>query len=44
MPTKRSGKIADTERGRFVQPQAASELVGELEDLTSPMAVFLREC
>lgn len=32
------------ERGRFVQPQAAGELVNDLADLTSPVAAFLREC
>lgn len=32
------------ERGRFVQPTAADELMTELNDLTSPVSVFLREC
>lgn len=32
------------DRGRFVQPSAAAELLGELNDLTSPVAAFLREC
>jgi putative DNA primase/helicase len=31
------------ERGYFVQPASAAEAVRDLEDLTSPMTVFLRE-
>ncbi len=31
------------ERGHFVQPQAAAEMVGDLKDLGSPIAAFLRE-
>jgi putative DNA primase/helicase len=31
------------ERGRFVMPAAAAEAVQELEDLTSPVAAFVRE-
>jgi putative DNA primase/helicase len=32
------------DRGRFIQPQAALEMVEELEDLTSPIAEFVRDC
>jgi putative DNA primase/helicase len=31
------------ERGRFVQPQAAREMVGDLEDLASPIGAFVRD-
>lgn len=31
-------------RGYFVQPDAATEAVEELEDLASPVAAFVREC
>lgn len=31
------------ERGRFTQPQTASELVREMEDISSPVGMFLRE-
>ena len=31
-------------RGCFVQPTAADELLTELNDLTSPVSVFVREC
>lgn len=31
------------ERGRFVQPRSSAELVEELEDLGSPIGVFVRE-
>jgi putative DNA primase/helicase len=31
------------ERGRFLQPDAGQELLGQLEDLTSPIGEFLRE-
>ena len=31
-------------RGYFVQPTAADELLTELNDLTSPVSVFVREC
>ena len=31
------------ERGRFVQPESGAELVGDLEDLNSPIGQFLRE-
>jgi hypothetical protein len=31
------------EHGRFVQPDSGRELAGELEDLTSPVGVFIRE-
>ena len=31
------------ERGRFVQPTAADEMLGELNDLTSPVSAFLRD-
>ena len=31
-------------RGRFVQPTAADEMLGELNDLASPVSAFLREC
>jgi putative DNA primase/helicase len=30
-------------RGRFVQPDAGKELLGELEDLSSPIGAFVRE-
>jgi putative DNA primase/helicase len=32
------------ERGHFIQPDAGKELVGDLEDLSSPMGAFVREC
>jgi len=32
------------DRGRFVQPTAVKEMVEELEDLTSPIAEFVRDC
>jgi putative DNA primase/helicase len=32
------------ERQRFSQPDSALELLGELHDLTSPLAEFLRDC
>ena len=32
------------EIGRFTQPQTAMEMVGELEDLTSPVMEFVRDC
>ena len=32
------------ERGRFVQPTAADEMLGELNDLASPVSAFLRDC
>jgi putative DNA primase/helicase len=32
------------ERGYFVQPKSAAELAGEMEDLCSPIAIFVREC
>jgi putative DNA primase/helicase len=32
------------ERGRFVQPESGKELLGELEDLSSPVGAFVREC
>jgi putative DNA primase/helicase len=32
------------ERGRFLQPKSAAVLVEELEDLTSPVGAFVREC
>jgi putative DNA primase/helicase len=31
------------ERGHFVQPDAGKELLGELEDLSSPIGAFVRE-
>jgi putative DNA primase/helicase len=31
------------ERGRFVQPEAGKELLGELEDLSSPVGAFVRD-
>ncbi len=31
------------ERGHFVQPDAARELLGEMEDLSSPIGAFIRE-
>ena len=30
--------------GRFVQPTATDEMLGELNDLASPVAAFVREC
>jgi putative DNA primase/helicase len=32
------------ERGRFIQPTAAEEMLAALHDLASPVGVFLREC
>ena len=32
------------DRGHFIQPTAADELLAELNDLTSPVSVFVREC
>lgn len=32
------------ERGHFVQPPSAAELVQELHDLTSPIGAFVRQC
>ena len=32
------------DRGRFVQPAASQEMMGELEDLSSPIAEFIRDC
>src|SRR5262249_41615717 len=32
------------ERGRFRQPQSGEELLAELEELSSPVAAFVREC
>jgi putative DNA primase/helicase len=32
------------ERGHFVQPESAQELVTDMEDLTSPVGAFVREC
>ena len=32
------------ERGRFVQPDAGKEMIGELDDLASPVGAFVREC
>jgi putative DNA primase/helicase len=32
------------ERQRFVQPASAAEIMGELEDLGSPISSFLRDC
>jgi len=32
------------ERGYFIQPEAGNELLGQLEDLSSPTAAFVREC
>lgn len=31
-------------RGRFVQPASADEVIAELEELSSPVLAFLREC
>src|SRR5262249_30270783 len=31
-------------RNRFSQPDSGKELLGQLEDLTSPIGEFLREC
>jgi putative DNA primase/helicase len=31
-------------RGHFVQPQAASDAVQEMEDLASPVSAFVRDC
>lgn len=31
-------------RGRFVQPASGQELVGELENIASPITMFVREC
>ncbi len=32
------------DRGRFVQPEAGCELITEMEDVASPIGVFVREC
>src|SRR5262249_54628274 len=32
------------ERGHFVQPRSAAELMEEMEDLASPIGAFVREC
>lgn len=32
------------QRGRFVQPESSAELRDEMEDLTSPIGQFVREC
>src|SRR5262249_48186391 len=32
------------ERGHFIQPSAGGELLGELEDLASPVGAFVRDC
>jgi putative DNA primase/helicase len=32
------------ERRRFVQPRSGAELAGDLEDLSSPVGAFVREC
>jgi putative DNA primase/helicase len=32
------------QRGRFLQPDSGQELLGQLEDLASPIAEFVREC
>ena len=33
-----------TDRGRFVQPEQGADLVAEMEDLSSPVGAFVREC
>jgi putative DNA primase/helicase len=38
------GLLRLRDRGYFVQPEAGKKLIGELEDLTSPIGAFLREC
>lgn len=32
------------ERGRFIQPEQGADLVAEMEDLSSPVGAFVREC
>jgi putative DNA primase/helicase len=32
------------ERGRFVQPESGQQLVADMEDITSPVGAFVREC
>jgi putative DNA primase/helicase len=32
------------ERGRFVQPDSATSLIGDMEDLSSPVGAFIRDC
>jgi len=32
------------ERGHFIQPEHSAEMVAEMEDLTSPVGQFIREC
>lgn len=32
------------QRGHFVQPESAAEVVGQLQDLASPVAAFLKDC
>jgi putative DNA primase/helicase len=38
-----AGWLRLNERGRFVQPRSARELVATMDDLASPIAAFLRE-
>ena len=39
-----TGWIRLRQRGRFVQPESAAELLGELHDISSPIGEFIREC
>ena len=32
------------ERGEFVQPDSGKDMVGDMEDLASPIGAFVREC
>jgi putative DNA primase/helicase len=32
------------ERGRFIQPESGEQLVADMEDITSPVGAFIREC
>src|SRR5262249_50611042 len=32
------------ETGHFIQPEAGDEMLGDLEDLSSPIGAFVREC
>ena len=39
-----AGWIRLRQRGRFVQPESAAELLGELHDISSPIGEFIRDC
>jgi putative DNA primase/helicase len=39
-----AGWVRLRERGRFVMPESGAEMVREVEDLSSPVGAFVREC